>query len=810
MRRCFGNSRGGTALRIARSSAFLIPAGGVIMRFIWDFCILKRTGLRRHLRRLAIFIMAVLTALFMPAAVFAEGNATSPRHILYISSYSYSWGTVPLQIKGVNSAFAGQDYVINYEFMDTKNTVYSDGYREFYDLLKYKLKSRYQYDGIIVADDAALNFAMDYRTDLFAGIPITYLAVDNISNGEKAAEDPEVTGIVEQVDYQKNVEIAHRLMPAADHITFILDSMENGIGIAKQLEQQKEAFSSYQITYLNTSEYTREELCEKLASFTKKDIVFFISMGQQKNGIILTENERYQMIRQYASVPMFRLSPAGVGDGAVGGYVVDFEQSGRIAGGMLRQMLEQPEAGKPAMRYDTPGMYYFDDAVMKQYGLSTSLLPKSAVIINQPESFWRTYSNQIIIGLLLALLAASVFFLLAIRRSKKQLEINNRELAAASSAKTDFLSNMSHDLRTPLNGILGFAAIGLKKDTLQEKQQCLQKIQLSGDLLLGLVNDTLELSRIESGKMKLDLETFDSREIIRPILESVRQLADAKGVKFLADDSSFPKGEITADRLKLQKIVLNLLSNAVKFTPAGGTVRYSVESIDPPVSLMTRQIIVEDTGIGMSPEFLNHLYEPFLQERRPETAGIQGTGLGLAIVKRMVDLMHGTIAVESEIGKGTKFTVRLPLACAKEVQPPQPATEKPAISFAEGKHVLLCEDNAMNAEIARIMLADMGIQTDWAKDGAEGIEKFRASAAHCYDCILMDIRMLGMDGIEAARQIRALKREDADIPIIAMSADAFEENIQAAMAAGMNEYLTKPIDSGKLSETLAAYLGNQK
>jgi signal transduction histidine kinase/BarA-like signal transduction histidine kinase len=385
---------------------------------------------------------------------------------------------------------------------------------------------------------------------------------------------------------------------------------------------------------------------------------------------------------------------------------------------------------------------------------------------------------------------------LALAKAKEEAE-------QANEAKSVFLSNMSHDLRTPLNGILGFAAIGLQKEDVQAKQQCLQKIQLSGDLLLGLVNDTLELSRIESGKMKLDLETFDSREIIRPILESVQQTADAKGVRFIADTDSFPHGKIKADRLKLQKIVLNLLSNAVKFTPAGGTVRYAVEAIEPPSGGMTRRLIVADTGIGMSPEFLNHLYEPFSQERRPETAGIQGTGLGLSIVKRMVDLMKGTIAVQSELGKGTTFTVELPLICVQEAEQTQPEAKKTDTSFLAGKRILLCEDNAMNTEIAVLLLEEKKMLVECAADGREGLEKFAASPEHYYDCVLMDIRMPVMDGLEAARRIRALKRGDANsVPIIAMSADAFDESVRQAESAGMNDYLTKPVEPQHMYELL--------
>jgi len=393
-------------------------------------------------------------------------------------------------------------------------------------------------------------------------------------------------------------------------------------------------------------------------------------------------------------------------------------------------------------------------------------------------------------------------------RKRRNLDLARakEEAEKANEAKSVFLSNMSHDLRTPLNGILGFAAIGLEKQSAEEKQQCLQKIRMSGDLLLGLVNDTLELSRIESGKMKLDLEDFESGEIIRPILVSVQQLADAKGVHFIADIGYCSEQRIHGDRLKLQKIVLNLLSNAVKFTPAGGTVRYSVQPIDPPSGGMTCRIIVADTGIGMSPEYLLHLYEPFSQERRPETAGIQGTGLGLSIVKRMVDLMKGTIAVQSEIGRGTRFTVELPIAEAAAVPQQDSGKADADDSLLAGKRILLCEDNEMNTEIARILLEEKKMLADCAANGQEGLERLSASPVHYYDAVLMDIRMPVMDGFEAARKIRCLSREDARIPIIAMSADAFDESVRQAKAAGMNDYLTKPIDPARLYEALGKAL----
>jgi signal transduction histidine kinase/ABC-type amino acid transport substrate-binding protein len=257
----------------------------------------------------------------------------------------------------------------------------------------------------------------------------------------------------------------------------------------------------------------------------------------------------------------------------------------------------------------------------------------------------------------------------------KQQQFNTKlataklEADKANEAKSRFLSSMSHDIRTPLNGIVGFTDIALREPDVHKKQEYLQKIKLSGDLLINLVNDTLELSRIESGKIKLDQQNIDSDELVKQVLTSVTTLAEQKGVHLVTDTESFTHGTVFTDRLKFQEIALNLLSNAVKYTPGGGTVRFTLMQIEPPHNGMTCRMLVEDNGIGMSEEFLDHVYEPFAQEKRPESSGIQGTGLGLSIVKRIIDVFKGTIAVESRIHEGTKFTVELPVIrseCSRE------------------------------------------------------------------------------------------------------------------------------------------------
>ena len=385
-----------------------------------------------------------------------------------------------------------------------------------------------------------------------------------------------------------------------------------------------------------------------------------------------------------------------------------------------------------------------------------------------------------------------------------------QELAAArfaavkaNEAKSAFLSSMSHDLRTPLNGILGFTNIALKESDPAMKQKYLERIRLSGNLLLDLVNDTLDLSRIESGKMKLEPENTDSRGFLQSVLDAVSPVAEQKHIHLITNVEQYPDEMIYVDRLKLQKVILNLLSNAVKYTPEGGTVRFSADNIDIPGSPMTRRITVEDNGIGISQEFLPRLFEPFAQELRPEAANIQGTGLGLSIVKKIVDLMGGTIKVHSEVNKGTTFMIELPVHCEKTVAEKKSETEC-AVMNLSGKHILLVEDNYLNAEIATLLLKDKGIDVTVAENGKNGVDTFTASLPDTFDAILMDIRMPVMNGYEAARTIRALKREDAvTIPIIAMTADAFEEDLRKAKEACMNDHLTKPIDADKVYAALS-------
>jgi len=392
----------------------------------------------------------------------------------------------------------------------------------------------------------------------------------------------------------------------------------------------------------------------------------------------------------------------------------------------------------------------------------------------------------------------------------RRIEAAKLNADKANDAKSAFLSSMSHDLRTPLNGVLGFTAFALKEKDPARKQEYLEKISESGKLLADLVNDTLELSRIESGKAVLEPEVTMSDEVITSVITALRPSADLKGIHLVTEGLNGNGIPVWCDKLKVQKIVLNLLSNSIKYTHEGGmiTVKFIPSAVEIPNC--RQSLVIEDNGIGMSEEFMKRMYEPFSQEKRSEAVDVQGTGLGLSIVKKYVDLMGGRIDVTSELHKGTRWVVSLPI---DEVKDGQERKKQVIVNYEilSGKRVLLCEDNRMNMEIAVMLLKDKGMIVDTAVNGEEGLKKFIVSGPRFYDVILMDMRMPIMDGLEATRKIRALQRIDAkSVPIIAMTADVFEESIREAKEAGMADYCTKPIDPEKMYSILAKNLNKSE
>jgi signal transduction histidine kinase/PAS domain-containing protein/ActR/RegA family two-component response regulator len=392
-------------------------------------------------------------------------------------------------------------------------------------------------------------------------------------------------------------------------------------------------------------------------------------------------------------------------------------------------------------------------------------------------------------------------------------ELNEAKQSAESAnlAKTAFLSQMSHDIRTPLNGIIGLTYLLKEMDLPAPAKDSLDKIDTSSKFLLGLINDILDLSKAESGKLELNPEPYSPEEFERYVNAVASPLFASRYQHFVFKGSEPLHDRIPLiDKLRLNQIVFNLLSNASKYSPEGATIIYQAESIPLPKNRMLIKMSFVDHGIGMSEEFQAHLFEPFHQERGSDKAEMRGSGLGLAITKRLVDAMGGTIAVESKLGVGSTFALELSFDCVDSAKLAHQEKEQAATldyTRLAGKHILLCEDNAINSEIAQRILREKGLLVTVAMDGKTGLHRFEESSHGYYSLILMDIRMPVMDGIEASKAIRSLSRPEAQsIPIIAMTADVFNEDVARFAEAGINDHLSKPIEPDKVFQMLLRYI----
>ncbi|MDO4483982.1 MAG: ATP-binding protein [Clostridia bacterium] len=397
----------------------------------------------------------------------------------------------------------------------------------------------------------------------------------------------------------------------------------------------------------------------------------------------------------------------------------------------------------------------------------------------------------------------------ALEQAKAASEAARVELEKASVAKSNFLFNMSHDIRTPMNAIIGYSELIRRKLDDPELLDYEKKVENASNLLLSIINNVLDMARIESGKVELNEEVVNTGETMDELLSVFEKIAESKEIR-LESQWDVQHNCLICDQTKIKEVFLNLISNAVKYTQKGGTVSIRARELPCDREGYVRiESVVEDTGIGMSEEYLPQLFDPFTRERNTTTSQVSGTGLGMPIVKKLVELMGGTIEVESQPGKGTKFTMILEHKLADE----DCGKQKKAISddcrkaLLAGKRILLAEDNDLNAEIAQLMLTENGFLVERVADGAQCVAKVEQMPAGSYDVILMDIQMPNMDGYQAARAIRALADPaKASIPMLAMTANAFAEDRKNALAAGMNGHLPKPIDINKIEAAILSVL----
>ena len=391
------------------------------------------------------------------------------------------------------------------------------------------------------------------------------------------------------------------------------------------------------------------------------------------------------------------------------------------------------------------------------------------------------------------------------RRNQETLKEALREAERANKAKSEFLSNVSHDIRTPMNAIMGLTSIAMHNlQNPTELRDCLDKILVSSKHLLGLINNVLDMSKIEAGKLVLNREQVLLSDLMQSVVTTMQGQVEAKQQELVLDVGELGCVAVMSDGVRLHQVLLNLLGNAVKFTPVGGRVEFSLKEEASPKGkdFVRLHFGVKDNGIGMTEDFVQHIFESFAREDSRRVQKIEGTGLGMAITKYIIDSMEGRISVQSQPNVGTEFNIVLDVERGSVCSKQKETTPKREVSLS-GLRVLLAEDNELNREIAVALLTRKGLIVDEAENGQICVDKFIKSAVGYYDVVLMDLRMPVMNGYEATEAMRASGRDDANVPIIAMTADAFAEDMQHCLKVGMNAHMAKPIDIEKLMNLLA-------
>ena len=431
-----------------------------------------------------------------------------------------------------------------------------------------------------------------------------------------------------------------------------------------------------------------------------------------------------------------------------------------------------------------------------------------------PHTGWVTVKQQALVFLVavsIAVLTTAICYLMLHRKQREKLYTEEIRKSAekarkANEAKTRFLFNMSHDIRTPMNAIVGFSGL-LEKSLHDEKKSLgyIKKIRVSSDILLTIINQVLEMARIESGKITLNPESVNIREMVEAMNTVFESSLTKKSLEYQCS-LNVVHDQILCDKTKMEEIILNVVSNSIKYTNLHGKITVSIDELDSEDEKNANyKVVVEDNGIGMSQDYLPHIFEEFSREHTSTETRVAGTGLGLPIVKSLVDRMGGTIEVESEEGKGTRFIMKFsfPVSLENQVREKEKQNIPDITEKLEGKRILLAEDNELNAEIAETVLEETGIKVKHVEDGIQCIEELKKMPEKYYDVILMDVQMPNMDGYTATQRIRDLDDSRAEIPIIAMTANAYDEDRRKAQEAGMDGFLAKPLDVDEMMRLLA-------
>lgn len=739
------------------------------------------------------------------------------KKVLILNAYHEGFHWTDRIMRGIYNVFNEVENVeLFIEYLDTKRCTDSIYYSQLKEIYQHKYRDT-AFDAILSSDDNALNFLLDYRDTLFQDTPVVFCGINDF-NESRIEGHPNFTGVYETYDVAGTLDLMLSIHPNINHVAFVFDNTQSGLAFYNRVERNKPKFSD-RINFDYLVNQTVPELANRLENLPPNSAVLWGIYIRTGEGLILTSKESIELVSSHTNSPIYCIWDV-VGHGVIGGKITSPIYQGEKAAKIVVRLLSGAKSEKIDIT-GSPMVNKFDHKMLEKYNLNENDLPKGSIIINKPTTFYHQYRELIgyvasVFVLLVVLLIILTFLIRKSKKSEYEIKIKNEKLKEVSSSlrrtniklerakekaeesdklKSAFLANMSHEIRTPMNGILGFTEI-LKQDGLsgEQQQNYIDIIRQSGNRMLDTVNDIINISKIHAGQVQLHYSTINVTDELQSLYSFFKPEADAKGLKLtLTIKFATSAPPLLTDQTKFNSILTNLIKNAIKYSDFG-----TIELI---CSKQDEWLIckVKDTGIGIPANRIGVIFDRFIQADIDDVHAVQGSGLGLAITKSYVEMMGGEITVESEEGKGSRFSFKLPWKT--DSQPQKSTNNSTTIRQNEEKeellHILIAEDDEFSYEHLKILLSNSSYEILQAKTGLEAVEIVRSHPT--IDLVLMDIKMPVMNGYDATRKIREFNHE---VVIIAQTAYALTGDSEKALEAGCNGYISKPIDRDRLMQLI--------